>query len=332
MKNRIGIIFISAFLIISCSKKQETLEVGTHPADWNNLQSAQFHGLAVTQTGPGSCQSCHGTAYEGGTSGISCYTCHASFPHPEGFLQAGSPNFHAKYIKNEINYNIIMCQNCHGNSYAGGSSGVSCKTAGCHTEAAGPEACNTCHGNLRNPSQIAPPRDLNGNTSHTATGVGAHQKHVADPEVTNPLTCSACHPQIVNFTDPEHINSTPGAQMQFSALATDNGRLSLVWNRDNATCASVYCHGWFEFKKTDAPDYLQFAFTADAMVGKQATVVWTAENDDCDFCHGLPPTGHIPSTVVNGCASCHANVISSDGEIINKSLHINGQADVSISN
>jgi hypothetical protein len=329
MKKIIGFLFVSALILVSCSKKQETLEVGTHPADWNNPQSEQFHGLVVTQTGPASCQSCHGEEYEGGTSDISCYTCHAGFPHPEGFLQPGSPNYHATYIKNVINYNIISCKNCHGSSYAGGSSGVSCKTSGCHTQSAGPQACNTCHGNLNNPAQIAPPRDLDGKTSHTAPGVGAHQAHVTEPEVTNSYRCSACHPQLTGFSDPAHINTTPGAQMQFNALATDNGRLSVNWDRNNLTCSSVYCHGWFEYKKGDAPANLQFAFAADAMVGNQTPVVWTAENDDCNFCHGLPPTGHISSSL-NGCSSCHANVISSDGKIINKSLHINGQADVSI--
>jgi hypothetical protein len=56
MKNLIGFLFILAVILTSCSKKQETLEVGTHPADWNNPQSVQFHGVVVTETGPANCQ------------------------------------------------------------------------------------------------------------------------------------------------------------------------------------------------------------------------------------------------------------------------------------
>ncbi len=328
MKKIIGILIISAFLGMSCSEEHATLDVGTHPAEWLVSGSDQFHGKYATQVGVEGCQSCHGANYQGGESGVSCYTCHASFPHPDNFLVISSENFHGKYLKNSLGWNLNSCQRCHGEDYAGGSSGLSCKTSGCHTQSSGPQACNTCHGDFNTPGRIAPPKDLDDNTSHTAVGVGAHQEHVRNTEITNTYRCSTCHPSLTGFNDPNHINlDIPNAQMMFSTLATDDGRLSVTWNHGTATCANVYCHGWFEFSKADAPSSHQFAYTGDVMVGKQVNVVWTSEAGNCDFCHGLPPAGHIASSL-DQCFSCHGSVVNVNGVIINKDLHINGQVDV----
>ena len=65
-------------------------------------------------------------------------------------------------------------------------------------------------------------------------------------------------------------------------------------------------------------------------MGNSTPVVWTVQNPDpeaCDFCHGLPPTGHTGQgqyTNPGDCAECHGSVVNSNGEIINKNLHING--------
>ncbi len=328
MKTIVGALFILVMLSITCSENQDTLKVGTHPAEWNNPGSPEFHGKVINETGLGSCQSCHGDNFTGGESGISCYTCHSDYPHPSSFNEPLSPLFHGQYIRASLLWDVAACQSCHGDNYGGETSGVSCKSSGCHTGLAGPEACNTCHGDFSDPGHIAPPEDLNKNSSYTAIGVGAHQMHVRETTVTVPYTCSACHPPLNGFNDPNHINlNIPHAQMSFNSLATDDGRLNVVWSHDAASCANVYCHGWFEFPKADAPAEHQFAYVDGAIVGNQSTVIWTSRNDDCNFCHGLPPTGHLASTL-SECAGCHSSVVDENGKIINTSLHINGEVNV----
>jgi predicted CxxxxCH...CXXCH cytochrome family protein len=321
MKKTIYILLIISLHMIYCSKMQDTLEVSTHPADWNNPNSEIFHAEVVYDNGPESCQSCHGYDYKGGTSGVSCYTCHPDYPHQNGFSDPNSMNFHGNYIREVTQWDLIPCQSCHGVDYSGGANGVSCKTSGCHVQPDGPEACNTCHGNfsqLISITQIAPPEDLNKNVTHEATGVGAHQMHVAQTMVTNPYNCKACHPQVINFDDPIHVDES-FASVIFDALATDNGRLNPVWDRTTVTCSEVYCHGAFQFQSGDS-----------LIVGNSTPVVWTnkvANPEDCVFCHSLPPQGHEGQGQYNtpgSCAQCHGSVVNSNGEIINKNLHING--------
>lgn len=315
MKTLIRFLIIIAIFLYSCSEKQDSLRVGTHPEGWNNPQAEQFHAKVVLESGYEGCQSCHGTDYKGGTSGISCYQCHGNFPHPVGFANISSPNFHGEFIKQApINWKIRECRSCHGLDYSGGSYASSCVT--CHTATNGPEACHTCHGSTTN---IAPPQDLSNNTLHTAIGVGAHQMHVENTVITRTYACTMCHPQIENFDDADHIDNTPNAEVIFDTLATNSGQLNTNWNRSTASCSEVYCHGAFALG------------SGGQIKGKSEPVVWTALNPDpaaCNFCHELPPSGHFGQgiyTTPGSCAACHGSVVNSNGVIINKTLHINGQ-------
>ena len=306
MKKLIGFIFILAIFLYSCSEKQSTLDVGTHPEDWNNPQSEIFHAKTVLEAGSESCQDCHGSDYLGGTSGVSCYQCHASYPHPD--------TFHGNFIKvAPVSWDIRTCRSCHGEDYSGGSYAPSCTT--CHSGDDGPETCNTCHGSSTN---IAPPQDLSNNTVNTAVGVGAHQIHVATTAVTRVYSCTMCHVEVSEFEDPDHLDGIEHAEVVFGELATDSGELSTDWDRAAATCSEVYCHG-------------SFALGSDGdITGKSDPVVWTETNPDpaaCDFCHELPPAGHpqVPDTTPGSCAECHGSVVNSSGVIIGKNLHINGE-------
>ncbi len=92
--------------------------------------------------------------------------------HGEGIDSINSPNWHGNLVK-QYNYNLMVCQDCHGPDYSGGLVNESC--LGCHVLPTGPENCTTCHGTL---SSMAPPRDLDGNTSTSEPGVGFHQNHL----------------------------------------------------------------------------------------------------------------------------------------------------------
>jgi predicted CxxxxCH...CXXCH cytochrome family protein len=315
MKKIIGFIFVLAIFLYSCSEKQDALDVGTHPEGWNNPQSEIFHAKTVVEAGSENCQDCHGTDYLGGTSGVSCYQCHGSFPHPVGFADINSPGFHGEFIKvSPVLWDIRSCQSCHGEDYSGGAYAPSCTT--CHSAEDGPEACNTCHGSSTN---IAPPQDLSNNTVNTAIGVGAHQTHVATTAITRVYSCTMCHTEVSEFDDPDHIDGIVHAEVLFGELATDSGELSTDWNRTTASCSQVYCHG-------------SFALGSDGdITGKSDAVVWTQVNPDpaaCNFCHTLPPAGHDGQgvfTTPGSCAQCHGSVVNSNGVIINKFLHINGE-------
>ena len=62
---------------------------GTHPAGWADPTG---HGAAANTNGLGSCQVCHGANLLGGTSGISCQTCHAGWETDCTFCHGGTSN------------------------------------------------------------------------------------------------------------------------------------------------------------------------------------------------------------------------------------------------
>jgi hypothetical protein len=324
----IGLIFVFSILfLVSCSEKKEPLGISTHPEGWLTQSSPDFHGKVIVSKSlsTASCQACHGDSYEGGTSNVSCFAsgCHNIYPHPDGFANPSSPNFHKQYFA-KINWNLMECQTCHGVSYDG--NGVTEKNClSCHKSADGPEACNTCHGSQNNP---APPEDLEGQTATTAPGVGAHQAHVVGTtwSTYKQGECSKCHAALTGFDDPAHIEMTPGAEVPFGALATMNGQLNTTYDMLNASCDNTYCHGGFEFKKSDSQ--YPWAYSDSLMSGNNPTMYWKYVGTGqafCGSCHGLPPKGHVQ---VNTCGGCHADVVDDNFNITNKYLHINGEINV----
>jgi len=193
-----------------------------HSGEWLTTTSDEFHGQYLKNANWSStqCQVCHGSDYKGGESKVSCYTCHAPYPHAEGWLAVADTNFHGQFIR-ASNWSLAACQRCHGEDYRGGIANYSCYN--CHTSEGGPEACNTCHGSQAN---AAPPEDLNNNTETTAIGVGAHQLHY-----TLFQSCQICHVQPTAVSDPGHIDDTPYAEVN----------ASWSWDRNTATCVTV-CH------------------------------------------------------------------------------------------
>jgi predicted CxxxxCH...CXXCH cytochrome family protein len=302
-----------------------------HPSTWLDKDSEPFHGDVVDSLGTKVCEDCHGADLSGGISGVACSDCHSLFPHPSGWANPNSPNFHGVYIS-EDNWSLSSCTGCHGADYEGGSSGVSCTT--CHAQTGGPEACNTCHGNFAGPvsniSNWAPPEDLEKETATTAKGVGAHQTHLntMDLAAVNELGCTQCHAQLSGFDDPNHITGT--VQLEWNPLATDSGRVTPVWSESNATCANVYCHGNFEFTRASSP--YPWAYTDSAMTGNNPTLEWTKVGTGqaaCGTCHELPPAGHFPQELKD-CYVCHGTVVDQDLNIIDKTKHINGKIDLTL--
>jgi len=217
-----------------------------HPPGWTEGASPMFHGeyLRTKDWQVGECATCHGSNFSGGTSGTSCYTCHPSFPHVTGWAVDTSSTFHGEYIRSD-SWDMRPCRSCHGDTYAGGISGVSCRT--CHTAPAGPENCTTCHGSANN----APPRDLNGNLSGSARGVGSHQKHLTGSGRYSALdmSCTSCHTVPGAVYTPGHLDTPIPAEVLFHsslAVADPTGVPGPpFYAADSLRCGNVFCHGNF---------------------------------------------------------------------------------------
>jgi hypothetical protein len=248
--------------------------------------------------------------------------------HPEGWNNKESSVFHGIMVL-ENNANTDYCKSCHGVDYLGGTTGVSCTSAGCHSNPDGPEACNTCHGNEIN---AAPPQDLYGNSSTTVVGVGAHQTHLLDTTWTTAyqMDCSLCHIEPNSLSSSGHIDNYPfQAEINFSSFASNSGKSNPTWNHDSETCDNVYCHGGFAFDSL-ASGNNSWAYTNSKIEGNNPQMHWTSVGTGqvvCGSCHGLPPTGHIPAATTN-CVFCHPRVVDGNLNIIDKSLHINGKKEI----
>lgn len=336
MKN--SIIFIIAFVlsavILSCSDLKEELtkpEVpGFHGEDVYNPQSPDFHGKLVANSlnKLAECQQCHAVDYTGGTANYSCATsgCHPSVNvHKEGINNPNSPDFHGKFIAANFAWDMRNCGTCHATDYSGGITSPSCLT--CHTGNNGPEACNTCHGDFADPSRIAPPRALNGAITTTDPGVGAHVAHLYENDLGDNIRCSTCHRFPSSMYADTHLGNDGLAEITFGRLAIQQGVAPSYDFGDNS-CANTYCHGNFTFYK-DSSDYPGL-YTAPTMTGNNVAVIWNIVNGSqaqCGSCHGIPPAGHQPFAL-NECATCHIGVIDNQGNIIDQTLHINGEPNV----
>lgn len=211
----------SLLLVVAlrCAEERFPLPAATHSEEWSNPASENFHGVKVVTVGYASCRSCHGSDFRGGESGVGCYGCHEDYPHVAGWTQKVDLGFHGQSIRSR-NWSMTTCRSCHGKDYRGGRTGSSCYA--CHTAEAGPEACNVCHGNA---AHSHPPEDLSGNTSTSALGVGAHEKHMAI------FRCTHCHVVPDSVAAPGHIDEPPAeVHPQWG------------WDRSKGTCATS-CHG-----------------------------------------------------------------------------------------
>ncbi|MFA3782385.1 CxxxxCH/CxxCH domain-containing protein [Melioribacteraceae bacterium 4301-Me] len=251
--------------------------------------------------------------------------------HGNGFITKGSSNFHANLFMT-TNWDLVQCQKCHGNDFSGGLAKVSCKTSGCHTSEEGPAACNTCHGNFDIPNKIAPPRALNGSTSVSDPGVGAHSSHLDNTVLTKKIACNECHLVPSNVFAEGHIDNTPGAEIVFGSLAK-NANSNPSFDPSTLKCSNTYCHGNFQFLKANSTlseGLKNFIYTSDKIEGNNFSPIWNKVDKTqaaCGTCHGLPPTGHRQFTI-NQCSNCHTGVVDNQGKIIDPTRHINGQINV----
>ena len=319
---------------ISCSSEACHENVDIHQEGINNPSGENFHGLYLAKyDGFYECKMCHGNDWNGGIVSPSCQDCHTSINvHQDGLTNPTSENFHGNFIRN-TNWNLTECKQCHGENYGGQLASPTCLT--CHSEDNGPEACNTCHGDFSDPSNIAPPQGTNNETSTTSAAVGAHQVHLYGITISENVPCSECHAVPSQFASEGHIDETGNAEVIFGNYENYNDSLGApTYNFEEMTCENSYCHGNFKFIIPPGVE----------VVGNNFSPNWTTIDGSqakCGTCHGeigangelvTPmPKGHFGNYTITECAVCHGKVVDSEGNIVDKTLHINGKSDVDFS-
>ena len=338
---------VIASLLNSCSDLKSvqdlpTASAGTlqvHDAGWNDTTAANFHGAVLKQSqfNLNECAKCHSKQFTGGTSGVACSKCHQAYPHPSGFSASTG---HPQYLYSQ-NYPMGQCRDCHGATYAGGKDAtLTCMKSGCHVDVnnnpKSPEACSTCHGNFKAAANdliaAAPPKTVLGVTDPTARGVGAHQKHLATNTLGKSLKCQECHSVPSQLTSSGHLGTLP-AEVVFNdtlaQLKSGNGSLIPKPSYDPATlkCNNTFCHGDWKIRKATSSS--QFIYTDSVMVGENYSPVWTGGSTaaTCGSCHGIPPKGHLV-LAVSSCGTCHVGVVDNNGQIVDKTRHMNGKINV----
>jgi len=223
--------------------------------------------------------------------------------HPPGWLDPKAADFHGEVLAKN-NWDMAPCRSCHGDAgEVGGAYGGGKVTVGfgdkvqsciqCHGES--PEGCTTCHGQGADP---APPRALRWEGS---LGAAAHQSHLYETTLSDPVPCETCHTVPDRFDSPTHIDADRPAEVAFGGLATHDG-FRPVWDRMTASCSTVYCH-------------------------QEGRPVWTkgdGSQKTCTSCHAT----HGHDVVETTCSVCHGKVVDASKTIVNPSLHVNGSVQV----
>ncbi len=211
---------------------------GCHPSfphtqvGWTGYSGHGVYVMSSLGGNTNACKLCHGNDLQGGHSGVSCNTCHASFPHGAGWNLPSSHGV-AAYGTGK---NSCKTANCHGTNFQGSTYGPSCTT--CHADyphtAPGwmfdnpmPEhterfidliynegvetACQECHGANydRNVGGIQCTMCHPNGVTHTpgwseGTGHGVYYSTTRNFNSTSEPFCNDCHghPDLaVNFTD-----------------------------------------------------------------------------------------------------------------------------------
>jgi predicted CxxxxCH...CXXCH cytochrome family protein len=257
--------------------------------------------------------------------------------HPSGWIIAQDSNFHGKVLQSE-GYPLEKCTPCHGKSYQGGTSRVTCMRSGCHATSTGveksPEACNTCHGLFRSAADDtlswAPPHSLNGDTIATSSGVGAHQAHLTGDHYSNNARCNQCHEVPSDVFQTGHLDSPPADivfNTSLAVLITADGTFQPNPSYSTLRCSGTYCHGSWKLRRESSLN--SWAFSDSAMTGEAYNPLWTGGDDEaeCGSCHALPPLGHQPYQITD-CTTCHTGVVDGSGVITDKFKHINGKVNV----
>lgn len=209
---------------------QMTSTLFPHTAGWLEASEPAFHGkfLRLGFGTPADCAPCHGADFAGGSSGQSCYTCHAPYPHKVEWLVPASAASHGRYLKARL-WLRAECVNCHGSDFTGeGDASMSCFR--CHTSYphtlfvpvsghAGYLAssgyplndCKRCHGANYGGGSVV---------NCNCTQRGCHVDYSGAPK--SPEACNTCHGQF-RAAAGDALSAAPPMSVMGDSLTGDRG-------------------------------------------------------------------------------------------------------------
>jgi hypothetical protein len=206
--------------------------VGIHPPNW---PIPTVHG-PVAKAAPGStsgflyCEACHGTNFSGGSSGISCQSCHGiAAPHPSAWLPGDT------YVHTTTDPgNAPVCAQCH--TLNPGTPGCFNSTL-CHGAVGNPHPANwptpTVHGPVAKAAPGATSGFLFCEACHGANFSGG----------TSGLACQSCH----GIAAPHPSAWLPGDTYRHTTTNQGNAPVCAQCHRQNAGTAGCFnntlCHG-----------------------------------------------------------------------------------------
>lgn len=204
--------------------------------------------------------------------------------HARGVLDPASGEFHGATVA-ALGWDLGVCARCHGEDFAGGSSGASCN--GCH--AGGPTGCQSCH----SLDERRAPRGAQGGARPYGAGLldGAHRRH-ADAG----LSCAECHRVPEAWDSAGHVRGAAGdgglagsADPAPAEVVLGEGarRGGAEPSYAGGRCTGVYCHG----------------ATLAGGGGAAPAPSWRGgpAQGGCGSCHGAPPPSHADDR----CEVCH---------------------------
>jgi predicted CxxxxCH...CXXCH cytochrome family protein len=283
-----------------------------HISGWTDESNPQYHGVFLKTNGWNSslCKSCHGANLDGGSSGVSCYNCHESYPHLTGWVDEENSKFHGRFLET-LGWDLSTCQACHGANLDGGTSGVSCTN--CHesfphiagwAESASSgfhgkylksnnwdlTSCTTCHGSNYDGGTIL---DVSCMTSQCHVDLNSVKK--------SPEACNTCHGSFTavaaainswappKSVDGETATTVRGVGAHQKHLATGTIGKSVKCQECHDVPSQTFASGHLE---TNLPAEVVFNDTLAKLITGNGTLVpnpnLNISNVKCDnvYCHG----------------------------------------------
>lgn len=281
-----------------------------------------------------------GTAPQWGWSKLNCNNCHDSHPdYPNGAPKANS---HPRHVSNAGN----RCQYCHADTTSDGytisnpakhknssfdlQGGSGRSFSYTYSSSGGNCSAISCHGD------------------GTAVATGIVRSPVAATWGGASLACDSCH-----GTPPGYANGTPkkNSHLQHDSFGCQRCHFGTT---SNGTSVNSYYHGNNAYDVAgQAPVTINYTYAASGGSctatchgnGTQVVTgirqggynpVWGGANPGCTACHGGPPTYQdgtpkANSHVAHGsysCKVCHANVVSDNTTISDRTRHGNSSYDL----
>lgn len=262
---------------------------------WKNYEG---HGAYVLSGSKKECRLCHGDDLKGGGRGNpSCYECHPSYPHNEGWLQSpGGVQGHGEYVK-LMTSSSCATSHCHGEGLVwtkGVVQGPSC--VGCHPSYPHPEGWK--NGGLHGPIALA-----NISLCRSCHGDGL------DQAPTGYQSCKDCHPSYLEHSSAgktgwetyeghgRYIPINPITKKRVPEACQLCHGTDYAGGVSNKSCQSAACHPSF-------PHETRLNWDQQVVHGIYVLKELGNQKEACKLCHGNDLKG---GNSQYSCYGCHTD-------------------------